>query len=346
MESKKRPPTPKATINKVAFIGDTHGNLKKALETSGVPAEASATSGLLVVDGATLTETSVANARVRVEETLRRHGTVFIWASPENIEHVNKLLPNPVSLTPTKATSLYGDREAPETAPIALADLFFADQSDPDILKYSLDGPLVSQSKILMESKSFSRRRFMSSEETKAVGLITLESGGGQLLITSLAPDVTSERRMNLMRSLYANLGVKLASTSDKYNTGFDGAGFLNQALLLGGFQGTLYPKILDVDFIGNESEVNPKPGDKVRDREWSKAASLGNGLFDFFRIGIPGTENSRARSQGPVLKPEALDANNYLEVIERVSGTNPGTNSIVYVSFWLYAHVPLINLN
>ena len=178
----------------------------------------------------------------------------------------------------------------------------------------------------------------MSPEETKAIGLITLESRGGQLLITSLSPDVTSERRMNLMRSLYANLGVKLASTSDKYNSGFDGAGFLNQALLLGGFQGTPYPKILDVDFIGNESEVNPKPGDKVRDRVWTKTASLGNGLFDFFRIGIPGTENSRARSQGPVLKPEALDANNYLEVIERVSGTNPGTNSIVYVSFWLYA--------
>ena len=337
VESVKRPPPPKATINKVAFIGDTQGYLKKALETSGIPAEASATSGLLVVDGATLSETRLADAQVRVDETLKRHGTVFIWASPENLEQVNKLLPNPLSLTSTKATSLYADRQAPETAPISLADLFFADQSDPDILKYSLDGPLLSQSKVLMESKSFSRRRFMNSEETKSVGLITLESGGGQLLITSLSPDVTSERRMNLMRSLHANLGVKLGSTNDKYNTGFDGAGFLNQALLLGGFQGTLYPKILDVDFIGNESQVHPKPGDKVRDRVWTKTASLGNGLFDFFRIGIPGTENSRARSQGSVLKPEALDANNYLEVIERVSGTNPGTNSIVYVSFWLY---------
>ena len=338
VESKKRPPPPKATINKVAFIGDTRGELKKSLETSGVPAEASAASSLLVIDGATLTEARLADVRVRVDETLKGKGTVFIWASPENLEHVNKLLPNPISLIPVKTTSLYADREAQETAPIALADLFFADQSDPDILKYSLDGPLVYKSKVLMESKSFARRRFMSAEETKAIGLIRLESQGGRLLITSLSPDVTSERRMNLMRSLYANLGAKLASTSGKYDTGFDGAGFLNQALLLGGFQGALYPKILDVDFIGNESEVRPKPGDKVRNRVWTKTAALGNGLFDFFRIGIPGTENSRARSQGPVLKPEALDANNYLEVIERVSGTNPGTNSVVYASFWLYA--------
>ena len=67
------------------------------------------------------------------------------------------------------------------------------------------------------------------------------------------------------------------------------------------------------------------------------KPSVLGNGLFDFFRIGVPGTEGSRTRSQGPVLKPEAFDANNYLEVIERVSGTNPGTNSVVYVSFWIH---------
>ena len=170
VESKKRPPLSKAAIKKVAFIGDTHGALKKAFETAGVPAEPSATSSLLVIDGATLTETRLAEARVRVDETLKRHGTVFIWASLENLDRVNKLLPNPVSLIPVKATSLYADREASETAPIALADLFFADQAGPDILKYSLDGPLVSESKVLMESKSFSRRRFMNSEETKAVG--------------------------------------------------------------------------------------------------------------------------------------------------------------------------------
>ena len=125
VESKKRPPPSKATIKKVAFIGDTQGDSKKAFETSGVPAEVSATSSLLVIDGATLTETRLADARVRVDETLKRHGTVFIWASPENLDRVNKRLPNPVSLITMKATSLYADREASETAPIALADRSF-----------------------------------------------------------------------------------------------------------------------------------------------------------------------------------------------------------------------------
>jgi len=339
VESKKRPTPAAATVKKIGFAGDQKGNLGKALETIGIAAETESNSDLLVVDGATLSEQHLNNTILKVRETLKRKGTVFIWISPNNLETVNKMLPDSLNLSEVNATSLFADRGSPETAPFALADLYFADQSDPVILKYSLGGPLLKESKVLLESKPFGRRRFSSAEETKGIGMISVESPeGGRLLVTSLSPDVRSEKRINLMRSLYANLGVKLQQVNDKHNTGFDGAGFLNQALLLGAFQGALYPDILDVDFIGNESQVNPNTGDKVRDRVWTKATLTGNGLFDFFRMGIPGTEGSRARSQGTVLKPEALDANNYLEVIERVSGTNPGTNSVVYLSFWIHS--------
>ncbi len=338
VESKRRPSPPTSTIKKIAFAGELQGDLKKVFESAGIAADASTKSDLLVVDGATLTDKRLDDARLKVDETLKRHGTVFIWVSPHNLDNVNKLLPDSITLNQVTATSLYADRAAPETAPLSLADLYFADQSDPNILKYGLDGHLLKQSKILMESKSFARRRFMSTEESKAIGLIGLDWKGGRLLLTSLSADVTSERRMNLLRNLFANLGVHVASANNKYDTGFDGVGFLNQALLLGGFHGERYPMILDNDFIGGESQARPKPGDKVGGRSWTKAVAPGNGLFDFFRIGIPGTEGSRARSQGPVLKPEALDANNYLEVIERVSGTNPGTNSVVYASFWINA--------
>ena len=338
VESPKRPPPPDAKITKLGFIGDGNGQFRKALETAGVPAETATKNDVLVVDVASLSTQDLNSARLKIKETLKHNGTVFVWLSPDNLDAANKILPAPVTLSEVSATSLFADRTANETAPIALADLYFADQSDPIILKYSIEGPLLTQARVLMESKAFGRRRFANSQDTKAIGMITVESDGGRILLTSLSPDVRSEKRVKLMRSLFANLGVKLRPVSTKHDTGFDGAGFLNQALLLGAFQGALYPDILDIDFIGNEAKANPKAGDKVRDRVWTNTTLTGNGLFDFFRIGVPGTEGSRARAQGPVLKPEALDANNYLEVIERVSGTNPGTNSIVYLSFWINA--------
>jgi Glycosyl hydrolases family 2, sugar binding domain/Glycosyl hydrolases family 2/Glycosyl hydrolases family 2, TIM barrel domain len=336
VQSAPRPVPPAATIKKISFIGDAQGDLKKPLESSGVVADAAAKSNLLVIDGATLTEARISEARSRMQEILKQHGTVFIWAAPENLTNVNTLLPATITLVPQSAFGLFADRKAPETAPLALADLYFGDQSDKTILKYGITGPLVQRSRTLIESNSIAQRWFENTDETRVPALISIEQNGGRVLVTSLSPDVRSERRLKLMRSLFANLGVALSAPTDKYNTGFDGAGFLNQALVIGSFQGALYPQILDIDFIGNEAQSNPKPGDAVRDRIWKKTAVLGDGLFDFFRLGIPGTEGSRARAQGPVLKPEALDANNYLEVIERVSGTNPGTNSVVYVSFWI----------
>jgi Glycosyl hydrolases family 2, sugar binding domain/Glycosyl hydrolases family 2, TIM barrel domain/Glycosyl hydrolases family 2 len=338
IQSPPRPEPPPATIKQVAFIGDTEGALKKALVSSGVPVDlnAAADSEFLVVDGATLDGTRLADARGRLQQTLARHGTVFVWVAPENVTNVNTLLPAAISLTSQNASALFADRKAPETAPLALADLYFQDQSDKVILKHGLAGPLVKQSRTLVETNSFGRRWFMDNDEGRSPALIASETDGGRLIVTSLAPDIRSARRLKLMRSLHANLGVALREPSNAYDNGFDGAGYLNQALVLGSFQGTLYPEILDRDFIGHESEVNPSPGEKVGDREWQYTSALGDGLFDFFRLGLAGTEGNRARAQGPVLKPEALDANNYLEVVERVSGTNPGTNSVVYVSFWV----------
>ena len=341
VKSPPLPAPPAPTIAAVAFVGEPTGALRRALVSSGVPVTASAegTPALCVIDGATLTAGRLAEARARLQATLRGHGTVFVWVAPEHLAEVNELLPAAVALTPQSAKALYADREAPETASLSLADLYFQDQSDPVILSHGLAGPLVQQSRTLIEANTFARHWVGSVNEPKAPAMIARDMEGGRLIVTSLSPDVRSVSRLALMRGLYAALGVAMDEPSDLYDTGFDGAGFLDQALLLGAFQGARYPEILDVDFIGHEEKADPRPGDVVGDRTWQRTRVLGDGLFDFFRIGLAGTENSRARLQGSVLKPESLDANNYLEATERVSGTNPGTNSVVYVSFWL--HVP-----
>lgn len=325
-------------IKQVGFVGDKNSDLKKALETCGINYAEPADQPLLVIDGATLQKDKVDETATRIKNTLKKQGTVFIWAAPDNLDNVNVLLPAQVSLQPVNESALYADRTTPETASIPLSGLYFLDETNPVILKQGLAGPLVEQSRKLITGNSFAQRWYSSDDEGKSVAMIATAYEGGRLIVTSLDADVRSDRRKQLVRILFAALNVQTVRPTDKYNTGFDGAGFINQALLLGSFQGQRYPKILDVDFIGNEANVDPKEGDKIGQRAWAKMEPAGNGLFDFFQLGVPGTEGSRARAQGPVLKPEALDANNYLEAEERVSGTNPGTNSVVYASFWVKA--------
>lgn len=339
VQTPPRPEPPKPTLDEVAFLGDAHGALMQALESSGVAARAGAGSGVLVIDGATLTAPHVSEARRAMGETLGRDGTVFVWLGQDSIEQANAFLPEKVALVPEASTALFADRDDPETAPMALADLFFADEADPVIMRHGMTGPLVGGSRVLMTSNSITETHRIITQGPRVPALIAPATDRGRLLVTTLLPDVRSTRRLELMRCLFANLGVRLQEPSDLHDTGFDGAGFLNQALLLGAFQGEPYPEILDIDFIGDEASAEPRPGDRVDGRQWTLTRALGSGLFDFFRLGIPGTEGTRARMElHGVLKPEALDANNYLESAERVSGMNPGTNSVVYVSFWLRA--------
>ncbi len=335
----KLPSPPKATIKQINFLGDEQSNLHKALESAGITSTEKSNNTLLVVDGASLSNDRIAEAKNQMLSTLKNKGTVFIWVDSNNVRNINAILPQSINLNNQTAGALYADRKAIETASIALADLYFQDQSDKNIVYQTLSGPMVDESNKLIVTNVFSRRWFMDNgDDARQPVMIARDTLGGKIIITTLLPDVRSDKRLKLFRSLFANLGVEETAPIDRYNNGFDGAGFLNQALLLGSFQGEKYPKILDKDFIGDEVKANPNTDDKIGNRVWTKATSSGDGLFDFFRIGVPGTEGSRARSQGSVLKNEALDANNYLETVERVSGTNPGTNSVEYASFWIHA--------
>lgn len=96
----------------------------------------------------------------------------------------------------------------------------------------------------------------------------------------------------------------------------------------------------MDRDFLVNESEANPKPGDKAGNRAWTVVSPPGDGIFDFLHMKLPGTEGT-VNPNAPVgrnLRPEALDGNGYLEGPERLTITTPGAYSVVYVSFWLYS--------
>jgi hypothetical protein len=177
-------------------------------------------SKLLVIDGTTLTQEQILETRRQMQAVLRKRGTVFVWASPENLVTINTLLPKPLAFVAQDATALLADRTAPETAAISLASLYFQDQSDKIIVKNELAGPLVETSRILMESNAISRRRRTPTPSRYPV-LIATDTGGGRLLVTSLTPDTRTDRRLQLMRNLFANSGValRLVSTEPAIST-------------------------------------------------------------------------------------------------------------------------------
>jgi beta-galactosidase len=335
------PAPPPTTITGVGFAGAVDGALSHALDTSGIAQAAGESPSLLVVDGATLSQPDVAAAKLRMDRVLRNKGTVFVWANRDNLARVNALLPAAITLEPDEADELYADRKAPETASISLASLYFRDQADPTVMKFGLAGPLVERSRVLLRSNEIDRRWAGVSLHPPHPAMIATEVEGGRLIVTSLPADVTSPKRLELMRHLFANLGVNLGEPSDAHDTGFDGAGYLRAALVAGGYQktGERYPAILEEPFLPDEGQLDPQPGDAAGERQWFRLAPLDDGTFDFSKLKIPGTDQTHARSLGRGQRPESLDANGYMESTAKIFYSRlPGINTAAYLSFWVYS--------
>lgn len=347
ISSPELPAVPKPTIPSVGLIGKPDGQLGKALVTSGIKTNRKSNPGMLVIDGATLSTEAIASAKAQMKAVLEGKGKVFIWVSDQNTELVNKLLPAPVSITRQNASALLANRKAPETAAIALADLYFQDQSDRNIVKNVISGKITDTDHTLIETAEVRARRGTGITTGKFPVLIAAEYGGGTVYVTSLIPDVTTKRRLEMLRKIFANMGVALSKPSTEYLNGFDGMGFVNEALVIGSFQGAPYPENIDVDYLGGESKVIPGPGTKVTNRTWQLKSNPGDGIFDFYNLKLPGTEGSHGNTlAGGTLRPEALDNNGYLESSERLTLTAPGVYSVAYLSFWVYSPVETVKEN
>ena len=324
------PLSPAATIGQVAFIGDRKGALNFLLETLGVPVTASddgQTPRLLVVDGATLTVGEVPDARQRLQAVRRQGGTVLVWVTrPETLPLVNQLLPASVTLTDHDAASLLADRADPVTASFSLAELYFAENSSRTILTHGLAGPLVAGGRALMEACPTDWRRWNGQgENTKTASvlrsereaqpsgaaLVTDGAGPGRLLVTSLPSAAPSPQHQQLLRKLFANLGVGLGPLKSATVSGFDAAGYLHEALVAGSYAAPSYEQALDTDFLGGEAAAAPKAGDTAAGRTWHPVMAGGDGVFNLKAMGLPG----------------------------------PNVNCAAYLSFWLYSPRPLDQL-
>jgi beta-galactosidase len=106
-------------------------------------------------------------------------------------------------------------------------------------------------------------------------------------------------------------LGVKLGEPRLTTGSVLAADGTLQEALVIGGFQGTDFDNALDQDFLGAEGSVAPKPGEKVGDLTWAKRASGVGGVFDLQPLEVAG----------------------------------PAANRAAYLSFWIYSSRPLDEL-
>ncbi|HWH68481.1 MAG TPA: glycoside hydrolase family 2 TIM barrel-domain containing protein, partial [Candidatus Sulfotelmatobacter sp.] len=163
---------------------------------------------MLIVDGETLTLAQAEEARPRLEALLAHGGQVLVCfrRADVNVGPVNRLLPAPIALTPRAATALVGEGrpkegrssksegrigepphpgplpigwgEGEEQSPFALAELYFAENSqDRHVLKCGLDGAFVRQGRVVLKASNTDWSQFNDvSEVAKCAAVVLYES--------------------------------------------------------------------------------------------------------------------------------------------------------------------------
>ena len=315
-------------IDRIAFVGEAGGTLHASLDKAGVPLADGTSTQLMVIDGSSLKTDTLPAVRQRMENVTKLGGTVLLWGvTRRNLDAINGLLPAPVQLTKRQAVSLVKRGDDPATRAITLADLYFAESpSGQTILEAGLAGPFVEKGKVLLEAcntdwlrlntrpeniKTVSVLRSERESKPGGAALVAMPVGKGRILLCNLEPSTPTPQHVELVRSLMGGLGVKLGEPRLTTGSVLAADGTLQEALVIGGFQGTDFDNALDQDFLGAEGSVAPKPGEKVGDLTWAKRASGVGGVFDLQPLEVAG----------------------------------PAANRAAYLSFWIYSSRPLDEL-
>jgi beta-galactosidase len=221
-------------IEQVAFAGARDGELFKRLTALGLPvADAdNQAAKLLVVDAETLGDAMLPQAKQAANATLADGGTVLVMfrRGGEVSSAASQLLPAQVRLTQRVATSLVPGQPHAWTAGLGLPELYFAeDSADKRIMKCGLDGPLVQRGNVLLWAANTDWSLFNSAPEyakcaavvlyehlNKPAGaaLVALPQQNGQLMLSTLDCIPASPVHARFWRALFANIGVRLESTS------------------------------------------------------------------------------------------------------------------------------------
>lgn len=319
------------SIEDVGFVGDNRAGLSFSLIRSGIKLNENISSNtkLLIIDGKTITNEALSAVSDKITDILANGGTVMIWGlNNEKLPVINSILPYSISLNDRSAVSLTA---LPHklTANMRLSDLYFAEQPFGQvILPQGMEGEFLENGKVIIEASNTDWRKWngqgeniktaaiiRSEREQKPSGaaLIELASGNGNIIAANLDFTAATPKHTQIIRRLMGNMGVKLYEPASMQGGVFNASGTLQQALVIGSFEGKSDKDAFDTDYLNGENStlLKPKLNDKVGDRVWQIKNSDEKQIMDFNKMGLPG----------------------------------PNLNCAAYISFWIYSPRPLDQL-
>ena len=218
-------------VQSAAVIGGQDSKLAEHLQSMGVPLDQFAAEQMpkfLFVDGV---HPPGAESRERIQKVLDHGGTVFVWgADSSSMVQLNALLPAPLSVVESVASSLLPAVASPITSGLKPSNLYFCNQRPSEITRAALAGQLIAQSTVLLKNcdtdwmkwngqPEYAKTAMVlrSELEAKPSGVVLVEKriGEGCLLMTTLPSAPASIRAENVSRQILANLGFQLKSGMD-----------------------------------------------------------------------------------------------------------------------------------
>jgi hypothetical protein len=162
--------------------------------------------------------------RGAIDKVTASGGTVVFWeVRPEMLSELNKLLPARLELYPRKVSSLLPVGQDSITAGVTAADLYFSEMRPPEIVDFTLGGPLVESSRVLLQACGTDWLRWnkqpeyaktamvlRSQLEAKPPGavLVVRPMGKGTLVVSTLPVAPRVDKAEKAVRLLLDNLGV------------------------------------------------------------------------------------------------------------------------------------------
>jgi beta-galactosidase len=160
----------------------------------------------------------------KIRQVTASGGTAVVWGvRPEMLKGLNKVLPERLELYPRRVSSLLPVGENNITAGITAADLYFSEMRPPEIVDYTLGGPLVDRGRVVLQAcntdwlkwnkqPEYAKTAMVvrSELETKAPGavLVVIPMGRGRVVVSTLPVSPRVDKAARVVRLLFRNLGV------------------------------------------------------------------------------------------------------------------------------------------
>ena len=165
----------------------------------------------------------------KIDDVTARGGTAVVWGvRPEMVSALNNVLPGRIELYPRKVSSLLPVGQDSITAGLTAADLYFSEMRPPEVVDYTIGGPVLTGGRVVLEAcntdwlkwnkqPEYAKTAMVvrSELEAKAPGavLAVIPMGKGRVVVSTLPVSPRVDREARAVRILLRNLGVTLGDS-------------------------------------------------------------------------------------------------------------------------------------